>query len=838
MKKAPIPQNEKERLRALRSHRIDYAEIDFAFDQITKIAAQMMGVSTSLISFIEEDTNFIKSGHGTDASSVPREISVCGHTLVEKEVMILDNIPGDERFHDNPILVGDNPVNFYIGKAIIDKNGFAIGTLCAFGEEKIQPTSDQINAFESLANHIIHLVELNKKKNEASELHLQSMQIQKIAKTGGWELDVASGKTEWTEEVYKIHKVDFGTPTDKIQGIEFYAESERPKLVNYIQRCVEFAERFDDEFEFYDSEGEKKWVRSIGEPVLNSKGKVEKLVGVFQDLTELKNVIEIGETATKELEKFFDVGLDFLCIANQEGYFTKINPAFSKTLGYSDEVILSTPIVDFVHPDDIQATLAEFESLGQGHQTISFQNRYKHRDGHFIYLDWKASPDNETGKIYAAARNVTEQVHEKQLKAAISEIRKSYISYKDKPSTFFDFILSKILELTESEYGFIGEIKESSEGKPFLKTYSITNIAWNDETKKFYEQNAPDGMEFTNLETLFGHTLRTGGPIITNSPMNHPASGGLPKGHPDLNAYMGIPIYSNNRMIAMAGIANRSLGYSSEYFDFLQPLISVLGETIKAYQLEFELRKTEDLNAHYKMALDKAAIVAFTDTKGNITYANELFCKVSGYDIDELIGQNHRLLKSGVTSDETFKDLWKTISSGEIWEGEICNRKKDGSLYWLDTVIVPYKNKKGKIEHYMAIRNDVTAFKQKQQELDQALVKAEAAAIAKSDFLSTMSHEIRTPLNGIIGMTSLLMDTELSGEQHEFVGSISTSGSALLMIVNDILDFSKIESGKIEFEKVQFNYRHLLEELVLPFEYEAKKKKLTFVNKVEYIDHA
>lgn len=240
---------------------------------------------------------------------------------------------------------------------------------------------------------------------------------------------------------------------------------------------------------------------------------------------------------------------------------------------------------------------------------------------------------------------------------------------------------------------------------------------------------------------------------------------------------------------------------------------------------EFAERSSAEL-AGYLEAIDQHALISVTDKRGRIVQVNEKFIQVSGYCREELLNQDHRIINSGTHPKEFFVEMWRTLSQGNTWRDEICNRAKNGELYWIDTAIVPLKDENNKIIRYLSVRVDVTRYKNIESKLLHTMDAAEAANEAKSRFLANMSHEIRTPMNSILGMAHLLRRSEMNDQQLGHIANIQRSSQHLLTIINDVLDLSKIEAGKIKVIAQDFYLQEVLDDVSSQFSHLLNDKDI------------
>ena len=218
-----------------------------------------------------------------------------------------------------------------------------------------------------------------------------------------------------------------------------------------------------------------------------------------------------------------------------------------------------------------------------------------------------------------------------KLSQAMSDALTSYMTNPTDIQPIFEHMLDELLALTDSQYGFIGEIKTNDKGEPCLLTFAITDIAWNDETRAIYDQYGKTGFEFTNLNSLFGITIQNGELVISNDPSNDKRRGGLPDGHPPLNAYMGIPLMAGDTNVGMIGIANRAGGYNENLLTEILPLLRTFANIIVSSAQDTERLSIEDELQDREASLTTAQSIAQVGSwlwdiqTGDLKWSDEIY---------------------------------------------------------------------------------------------------------------------------------------------------------------------------------------------------------------------
>ncbi|TVX84083.1 PAS domain S-box protein [Peribacillus simplex] len=233
--------------------------------------------------------------------------------------------------------------------------------------------------------------------------------------------------------------------------------------------------------------------------------------------------------------------------------------------------------------------------------------------------------------------------------------------------------------------------------------------------------------------------------------------------------------------------------------------------------LNGSIKELEDM--HY--AINQSLIVAITDDKGVIIEVNEKFSEVSGYGRGELIGHTHKIVNSGYHSKEFFEQMWKTVHERKVWKGEIRNKAKDGSFYWVDTTIVPFFSKEGKPFQFLALRYDITERKQSEE-----MLQRQDKLAAVGQLAAGVAHEIRNPLTSMKGYTEFLQLDETDENKQEFLEIIMDEINRVNEIVEEFLQLAKPQALILETK----NLVPIVRNVVSLTEFEARKKNITLIS--------
>ncbi|MBU1566059.1 MAG: PAS domain S-box protein [Proteobacteria bacterium] len=347
---------------------------------------------------------------------------------------------------------------------------------------------------------------------------------------------------------------------------------------------------------------------------------------------------------------------DAVITTDIHGNVAYLNPVAEQLTGWQQDEASGKPLPEVfqiineqtreVCPDPVENVLQTGSVVGLANHTVLIA-----RDGtEYPIADSGAPIRNDHGEILGVVMVFRDKTKEhadqqsierqQQLLTSIAQGQAHFIA-ADTAAKVFDQILENLLAITDSQYGFIGEVLYSSEDQPYLKTHSVTNIAWNEETRNFYDQNAPEGLEFRNLQTLFGAALISGEPIIANDPLNDSRRGGLPDGHPSLQAFLGIPLHLGGRMLAMVGLANRPGGYDQELLDFLKPFLVSVAQLAEAFRHRSEAKRTNEIlkenEIRYRTIFDNSCEgIILQDASGKIITWNKAAERVFGISEEEV----------------------------------------------------------------------------------------------------------------------------------------------------------------------------------------------------------
>ena len=671
-------------------------------------------------------------------------------------------------------------------------------------------------------------------KNELIKVNAILKQAEKVTKMGAWELDVATGSTFWTDEVYAIHELEKGFDHNKLNGIEFYHPDYRKVISDAIENSIIHQTQFDVTCKFIGSKGTLKWVRSSGIPLVENNS-VTKIFGVFIDVTKEEN-----NKIKADLEKF---KLDAIIQGTNVGTWewniqngqTVFNEKWAEIIGYTLNELKPVDIntwMKYAHPDDLKKSGELLNAHFNGKSDFySCESRMLHKNGNWIWVldrgkvvSW--TNDGKPLMMYGTHQDITIQ---KELELNLTNqnlLINQFFDLSPIGLAVNEFNGGKFLQINSALLDIVGYSKEE-----FL------NLNYFDLTpEKYY------GEEIEMIESL----KRTGvyGPF--EKEYIHKNGNLIPvllKGVLVKDENEGDKIWS-----VIEDISERKKTEKTQQWNFnFQKLIAKHSSIfVKTNELNFNKNVNDFLKEFGEFFnVDRAYI--FTSEDNLKTVSNEFEWCANGIDAEmqNLLNvpmKEFKFLKTNlekfgfahlpnleILEDTEEKSEYQRQKIQSLVCAEISIQDKKIGFFGFDAVKSKKEWSTFEIHSLKLLANtlaDLFLKRTKERLLIENQQKLQNALKIKDEFLTNISHEIRTPLNAIMGFGEILEKTNLSTEQKEVVDIISLASKKLMNILNDVLDVSKFNDGAVELDVKTINLHQLTQEIILLQGVKAKEKKI------------
>lgn len=682
----------------------------------------------------------------------------------------------------------------------------------AISEHKSLEGNDEFSLIEKA------LVKMSKnlgdKQRHLTESENRLRKSQYFSQMGSWEWTIHTGELHWSDNVASNFGLTEKELPDKNDAfMQSVHPDDRDLVAKNMSECINNNTIYDVKHRFIKPDGTIIWIHVTGNVEHDKYGTAIRMLGMVKDITALKDSELVSHQILRELD-YQKSAIDkhsIVGVTDSSGKIIYVNDNFIKISGYSrDELIGKTHrvIASDYHPPEFYKDMWETVSSGKTWQSEVCD---KKKNGDLYWLNTTIIPHfNEQGELdrYSAIRtDITDEVNARQTIAeeqkrlkVINDIQSGCL-VGNTPGVIFNQLLETLLTMTESEFGFIGEVETSVENKASIKAIAISNTPWNYESQALYDRSHESGIIFNNLDTLSGHVITTGQAVISNDPHNDHRSSGLPDGHPDLNAFLGVPLYAGSQLIGLACVANRRNGYDEIFLEKLKPLFTTCSQAIAVYRTEESRRRIAIDLSRFKSTLDHSmdCIFIFDPVTLNFLYVNEGATQQIGYTHDELINLTPVDISPNYDENE-FRSLLASLISGPQHSitFETKHQHLDGHNIPVE-IFLQYVDVVNEPPRFVISSRDISEKQQLQNKLEQAQ-KMEAIG----QLTGGIAHDFNNILTSIIGFTNLSLQRLVRDDQtelREYLKEVAIAGERARDIVSQLLAFSRTtESNAVQMD--------------------------------------
>lgn len=628
---------------------------------------------------------------------------------------------------------------------------------------------------------------------------------QRYGAIGNWEWNIQSGNLIWSDEEYKILGVNPTEFSPTLDGfIELIYEDDRELVNDAINTSLKEGKPYHVRHRLF-RDGKLCWILERGDTQRDESGKPTLMLGTSQDITQQVQ-FEIDLKAAYDELNHQVTALNehsIVSVADAAGTITYANKKFCEISGYSTEELLGNKhnmLNSGTHGTEFWKQFWRTISNGKTWQGEICNRR---KNGEYYWVKTTILPhiaDNGRPDRYTSIRtDITElkttqqairEEHE-QLKA-VAAINNAYL-LSDNTLEIFQIILDIYLQATNSEFGFIGRlVHRTGQQNNTLSMLAMSDISWDEESRKQYNKLIKGNLEFDRLDSLYGHVITTGEPYFSNDASHSPYSCGVPDGHPDLKHFCGIPLNYGNEFIGILGLANAPEGYSQSSIDD----IALLNEETARIMHDLRLQQNNRQLVH---AINNSSSEVYTVDPQTLQIkdANPIACENLNYTQEELKSLTVTDISS--MSDRVKQILLQLDEDNQELIAEAEHLRKDGSRYPVESRIQYIADEKPPV--LVAIVQDISerkAAEQRYHEIQKQLFQSQKME-ALGHLTGGIAHDFNNMLASILGYSELSQDLLNSGEASpekidSYLSQVITASKRARDLITQMLSFSRTKT--------------------------------------------